>query len=93
MKKFQLQQKVKSEGTMFLLAILGWHYAFLGKWGMQILFTALLFTGFGIIWWIVDLFRIKGMTRKYNNLLYSQIEKIEKEEKAHDIAMMKAAVA
>lgn len=55
----------KSENAAALLwLLLGWHYAYLRKWGLQILFWL---TGGGlIVWWVVDLFRVRGLVRDYN---------------------------
>ena len=40
------------------------HYAFLGRWQMQILFWLTL--GGGLVWWIVDLFRLSTMVNQTN---------------------------
>lgn len=57
-------RKAKSTGVGLLLAIIGLHYAYLGKWGMQIIFWL---TGGGFfIWWLVDLFRVSGLIRDRN---------------------------
>lgn len=42
----------------------GCHYAYLGKWGWQVLYI-LTFGGLGI-WMIADLFRIPSMVANYN---------------------------
>jgi len=44
--------------------LFGLHYAYLGKWGMQLLFW-LTAAGLGV-WWFIDLFRIPGLVRNYN---------------------------
>jgi len=95
MNKHYYQSKIKSVGVTYLfLFLLGSHYAYLGKWGTQLLFWFTL-AGLGI-WWIVDLFLIPGKVEKYNMPLFEEIEKIEKREKEEDqarnIAMMKAAM-
>lgn len=43
---------------------LGWHYAYLGKWGVQILFW--ITCGGFFLWWIVDLFRLGSLVRDHN---------------------------
>lgn len=44
--------------------LLAAHYAYLGKWGMFVLY---IITGGGcLIWTIVDLFRMPGLVRDYN---------------------------
>jgi len=61
----EYRRKAKSAGTAYLLwLLLGWHYIYLRKWGLQILFW-LTIGGIGI-WWIIDLFRIPSMIRDYN---------------------------
>ncbi len=94
MNKHYLQSQVKSTGTAYLFwFLLGAHYAYLGKWGIQILFW-ITFGGFGI-WAIIDLFTMSGKVNKYNATIFQQIEAIEKKEKdddyARNIAMITAA--
>ncbi len=51
--------------TAYLLwAFLGAHYAYVGKWGVQILFWLTL--GGLLIWWAIDVFRVPSMVRKAN---------------------------
>jgi hypothetical protein len=47
---------------MFLL--LGWHYLYLRKGGLQILFWLTL--GGLAVWWLLDIFRLPGLVRNYN---------------------------
>jgi len=56
----------KSTAIGYLLLIfLGAHYAYVGKWGMLVLFWI---TGGGCgIWWIVELFRMPSIISNYNN--------------------------
>lgn len=59
------RRRAKSTGTAYLLWFcLGWHYAYLGRWGWQVLFW--LTAGGLLFWWFIDLFRIPGMVRLYN---------------------------
>ncbi len=61
----EYKRKAKSTGAAYVLwLLLGWHYVYLRKWGIQILFW--LTAGGFLIWWIVDLFRIPGLIRDYN---------------------------
>src|ERR1700675_4031349 len=61
----EYRRKAKSSGVATLLWLcLGWHYAYLGKWGTQFLFWITL--GGIFVWWCVDLFRVRGMVRDYN---------------------------
>ena len=95
MNKHYLQSKVKSTGTAYLLYFLlfGTHYAYLGKWGLQILYWITL-GGLGI-WALIDLFTISGKVSRYNAKIFQQIEEIEKKERdaeqAKNIAMVTAA--
>lgn len=60
----QFARKSKHTFPALLLWIIGFHYAYYGKWGMQALF---IFTAGGIfIWWLVDLFRLSGITARWN---------------------------
>ena len=94
MNKHYLQSKVKSSGTAYLFwFFFGAHYAYLGKWGIQILYWLTL-GGFGICA-IIDLFLMSGKVNKYNANIFQQIEEIEKKEKdeehARNIAIAQAA--
>lgn len=94
MNKYYLQSKVKSTGTAYLLwFFLGAHYAYLGKWGLQILYWITL-GGIGI-WALIDLFTMSGKVNRHNASIFQQIEEIDKKEKdadhARNMAMMAAA--
>jgi len=94
MNKHYLQSKVKSTGTTYIFwFLLGAHYAYLGKWGIQLLFWITL-GGIGI-WALIDLFTIPGKVNRYNAAIFQQIEEIEKKEKedenARHLAMIAAA--
>ncbi|WP_147677303.1 TM2 domain-containing protein [Algibacter pacificus] len=95
MNKHYLQSKIKSTGVAYLLYFLlfGTHYAYLGKWGLQILFWITL-GGLGI-WALIDLFTIPGKVARYNANIFKQIEAIEKKERdkeqARQMAMFNAA--
>ena len=91
MRKFQLQNQVKSEGTAVLMGILGWHYAYIGKWGLQLLMWVTFYGCF--VWWFIDMFRAKGIVRRHNAKIFAEIEAIEKQEKLDNIALMKAATS
>ena len=61
----EYRRKRKSVGAAYLLWLfLGWHYAYLGKWGVQVLFW-LTVGGVGV-WWLIDLFRVPGMVADTN---------------------------
>ena len=74
--KRELQGEIKSKGTAFVMYwFLGAHYAYLGKWGVQLAYWFTL-GGLGI-WLMVDLFRIGGLVKSYNNLIYEELEELE----------------
>jgi len=94
MNKHYLQSKVKSTGTAYLFwFFLGAHYAYLGKWGIQILYWITL-GGVGI-WALIDLFTMSEKVDRHNATIFQQIEEIEKKdrdaEQARNIAMITAA--
>lgn len=92
MNKHYLQTKIKSSGTAYLyFFFLGAHYAYLEKWGTQILFWMTL-GGLGI-WALIDLFTMSGKVNKYNADIFQQVEAIEKKEKDADHARNMALVA
>jgi TM2 domain-containing membrane protein YozV len=61
----EYKRNAKSTGwAYFLWFFLGFHYIYLKKWGIQFIYW---FTGAGfVIWAVVDLFRIPGMIRAFN---------------------------
>ena len=94
MNKHFLMTKMKSTGTAYLCwFFIGCHYAYLGKWGLQILYWCTL-GGLGV-WHVIDLFHIPTKINNHNAIISAQIEEIEKREKeeSHDrnLAMMAAA--
>lgn len=56
----------RTVGLGYLLWFLGFHYAYYKKWALLILFWVSCILIFGIVWWVVDAFRIKSMTKTYN---------------------------
>lgn len=94
MSKYLLQSKMKSTGTAYACwFFLGCHYAYLGKWGVQILYWITL-GGVGI-WAIIDLFRMGSLVDGHNAIIAQQIEEIDAKEKedahARNIAVAKAS--
>lgn len=60
----EFNRKGKSPTVGLVLAILGLHYIYLNRWGMQILFWI---TGGGfLIWWVVDIVRVKTLLKDGN---------------------------
>ncbi len=93
MNKHHLQSKVRSTGIAYLLyfVLYGTHYAYLGKWGWQLLFW-LTAGGLGI-WAFFDLFTIPGKVDRYNAVLFQQIEQIERREREEEQARQLALIA
>ena len=96
MNKHYLMSKMKSTGTAYLCwFFVGCHYAYLGKWGVQILYWITL-GGIGI-WALIDLFHIPTKVSTHNLIISSQIDEIEKKEKddahAKNMAMMAAVTS
>ncbi len=61
----EYDRKKKSTGVAYLLwFLLGWHYAYVKKWGLLALF--ILTCGGLFIWMIIDLFRIPSIIRNFN---------------------------
>lgn len=60
----EISRKKKSNIPAYFLWIIGLHYAYFGKWGIQVLFY--LTAGGCTIWWLIDLFRIPGIIRNIN---------------------------
>lgn len=61
----EFRRKRKSTGVAYLLwFFLGWHYAYLGKWGVQLLYW--ITAGGFLIWALVDLFRLAGVVKNTN---------------------------
>jgi hypothetical protein len=94
MNKHYLQSQLKSSGTAYLLwFFFGFHYAYLGKWKLQLLYW-ITFGGF-FIWAIIDLFTLSGRVANHNSLIFQQIDEIDKRdrdaEQARNLAMILAA--
>ena len=90
--KHYLQSKMKSSGLAFLFWFLaGFHFAYLGKWGLQILFLLTL-GGLGI-WWFIELFVLSGRVNAYNASISQRIQEIEDKEKATEHARNMAMIA
>ena len=60
---------------MFML-ILGAHYLYLGRVGLQILFWVTL-GGFGL-WLLIDLFRVPDLVNEYNMPIYEEMEEVDR---------------
>lgn len=61
--EYERQRKQVGLAYLFFL-LLGCHYAYLGKWGLQVAFWL---TGGGVfIWALIDLFRMQSLVNDYN---------------------------
>lgn len=71
---FEFNKKHKTAGLAYLFWVLfGCHYAYLGRWGTQVLFWI---TGGGLlIWWLIDAFRMSGIVADFNRDLAGNIIK------------------
>lgn len=60
------RHKKDTVGAYVCWFLLGCHYAFLGKWGVQVVFWISCFLVIGWLWWLIDLVRIPGMVKMHN---------------------------
>jgi hypothetical protein len=61
---WRYRAQAKSPLIALLFLPLGWHYLYLRKRGLQVLFWLTL--GGLAAWWVLDLFRIRRLVRDYN---------------------------
>lgn len=88
--KTQLQGELKSTGTAYLMYwFLGCHYGYVGKWGVQMAYWFTL-GGFGM-WILIDLFRVGGIVRRYNNKIYAELEEIDEQKHRQTLEMLAAS--
>jgi len=80
MNKYRLESRIRSVGLAYLLFFFaGAHYAYLNRWGTQVLFW-ITFGGLGI-WWLIDIFRMSEMVHDFNDPIFDEIEYIERRER------------
>jgi hypothetical protein len=78
--KNYLKSQIKSTGTGYLLLFFfGFHYIYLGRLLLQILYWVTL-GGLGI-WFVIDLVTLSNRISTHNALLYKLIDDIEKGER------------
>jgi len=83
MNKHYLQSQLKDSGKAYLFYFLGGsHYAYMGNWGIQILFW-ITFGGM-FFWAFIDMFRISSIVQKHNMPILQKIADLEKREKDED---------
>lgn len=79
MNKYYLQSKIRSVGIAYILFfIAGAHYAYLNRWGYQILYWITL-GGLGI-WFLIDLFSLSNYVRRFNAEIFDEIDYLERRE-------------
>ena len=80
----ELQTRYRSTGIAYLLYffVFGAHFAYLGKWGLQILFWITL--GGLFVWGLIELFLIPSRVEAHNRIIAKQIEKLEGEERKRE---------
>ena len=88
--KIQLQGELKNTGSAYLMYwFLGCHYGYVGKWGVQLAYWFTL-GGFGM-WILIDLFRIGGIVKRYNNKIYAELEEIDEQKHRQTLEMLAAS--
>jgi hypothetical protein len=59
-----LRRRQRSLLVAYLTWVVGWHYAYLGRWGLLVVF---LVTAGGLgVWWLVDAVRLPGLVAAAN---------------------------
>lgn len=67
----EFKKKSKSPNVACIFFLLGFHYAYMGKWLICILFWATM-GGFAV-WWFIDLFRLNAMVRDHNKTVAIEV--------------------
>jgi hypothetical protein len=67
--RYRAQAKSPLVALMFLP--LGWHYLYLRRRGLQILFWLTL--GGLAAWWVADVFRVRGLVREHNRRVAAHV--------------------
>lgn len=79
MNSYYMMSKMKSTGTAYLCwFFLGCHYAYLNRWGLQVLYWITL-GGLGF-WAFFDLFHIPTKVDNHNFKVAEKIEQLEQED-------------
>ena len=69
----EFAKKKKSPMLAWFLVSAGLHYAYIGRVWLTLAF---IFTYGGLgVWWLIDLFRVKGMVRIHNRTIAIQVLK------------------
>lgn len=68
--KAEYKNTKKSQLVASVMWLIGWHYAYLDQWGVQLVFWL---TGGGLLlWWLADFFRVGHMVNRYNKLMAAE---------------------
>lgn len=68
----EFSKRSKGLGTAYLAwLLLGWHYLYLGRVGMQFAFW--ITGGFLLVGWVFDFFRLPGMIARHNEDVARQL--------------------
>jgi len=80
--RYLLESEMKDTALGYLCwAIVGCHYAYLGRWGMQVLFWI---TAGGLgLWALIDLFRIPGLVRRHNWEVAQDLAELDEDERRY----------
>src|SRR5262245_7063654 len=62
----EYKRKAKSKGWMWVLWLVGWQFAYVREWGMQVIYWVSLWLVVGLVWWIVEAFKNNQRIRDYN---------------------------
>lgn len=85
MNRPDLYEEIKPIGTVYVYWLLfGTHYAYFGKWGMQVLYWITL-GGLGV-WAIKDFVRMPEMIVEHRESVFRKIEEFEKAKKVKVIS-------
>lgn len=77
MNKYELQSKIKSTGTAYMFwFFIGAHYAYMGKWGLQLLYWLTL-GGLGI-WMLIDLFTMSSKIDRHNRPIFQNLDALDR---------------
>jgi hypothetical protein len=78
--RYYLESQIRSIGIAYILFfIVGGHYAYLNKWGYQILYWITL-GGLGI-WFLIDLFRVSEYVRRFNADIFYELDRLDYQER------------
>ena len=57
------EHRTKKTWLAYILLVLTFHYAYLGKWGVNLIFWGSFFVLVGFGWWIIDIVRTHAMVK------------------------------